>query len=58
MTNDITYCGSPAHFSRRSLLGAALGLSGINWLTPVAEHLARAADEQPRGTPAKSLIIL
>jgi len=51
-------CGSAAHFSRRSLLSAALGLSGIGWLTPVAERLARAAEEQPRGKPAKSLIIL
>src|SRR5688572_2089317 len=43
---------------RRSLLGATLGLSGIGWLTPVAERLARAAEERPRGQPAKSLIIL
>jgi uncharacterized protein (DUF1501 family) len=51
-------CGSPDHFSRRGLLGAALGLSGIAWLTPVAERLARAAEQQPRNQPAKSLIVL
>jgi uncharacterized protein (DUF1501 family) len=57
MTNDIYHCGSPAHFSRRSAL-AALGLSGIGWLTPLAERLARAAEEAPRGKPAHSLIVL
>lgn len=50
-------CGSPAHFSRRTLLqwGAA---SGIAWLTPVAEQLARAAESAPHGAPAKSVIVL
>jgi uncharacterized protein (DUF1501 family) len=51
-------CGSPAHFSRRSLLGAAAGASGIGWLTPLAERLARSAEQQPKGRPAKSLIVL
>src|SRR5437773_2517966 len=58
MTNYQTTCGSPAHFSRRSALQAAMGLSGIGWLTPLAERLACAADEAPRGKPAKSLIVL
>src|SRR2546423_15028979 len=48
-------CCSPAHFSRRGAL-AALGLSGIGWLTPLAERLARSAEDAPRGKPAKSLI--
>jgi hypothetical protein len=51
-------CGSPAHFSRRSALAAGLGLSGISWLTPVAERLTRAAEAVPRGNPARSLIVL
>src|SRR5688500_11668209 len=61
MTNDQTTtcgCGSPAHFSRRSALATALGLSGIPWLTPLAEQLARAAETAPRNNPAKSLIVL
>src|SRR5438045_8604902 len=51
-------CGSPAHFTRRSALHAAIGLSGIGWLTPVAERLARAANERQSGKPARSLIVL
>jgi hypothetical protein len=50
-------CGSPSHFSRRTLLKAA-SLSGLCWLTPLAERLARAAETEPRGKPAKSVIIL
>jgi uncharacterized protein DUF1501 len=57
MTNDI-HCGSLSHFSRRSFAQAALGLSGIAWLTPLAERLARAADKEPTGKPAKSVIML
>ncbi len=51
-------CGSPAHFSRRSLLGAAVGISGLAWLTPLAERLARAEEAAPKGAPARSLIVL
>src|SRR6476646_3214520 len=58
MTNHITHCGSSAHFQRRSFLQAAMGLSGIAWLTPLAERLARATDEEPAGKPAKSVIVL
>jgi hypothetical protein len=52
------HCGSTAHFTRRSAFAAAMGLSGINWLTPLAKCLAQAAEEAPRGKPAKSLIVL
>jgi hypothetical protein len=55
MTNN---CGSHEHFTRRSLISAAFGFSGIHWLTPLAEQLARAAEKQPKGQPARSLIIL
>jgi hypothetical protein len=50
-------CGSPSHLHRRTLLKAA-GASGLCWLTPIAEILARAAEEAPRGAPAKSVILL
>jgi hypothetical protein len=51
-------CGSAAHFSRRSAIAAAMGFSGLTWLTPLAENLARAAEQSPHGKPAKSLILL
>ena len=35
-----------------------LGLSGLPWLTPLAEQLARANEASPRGEPAQSLILL
>jgi hypothetical protein len=50
-------CGSISHFNRRTLLKAA-GASGLCWLTPLAETLARAAEKAPRGAPAKSVILL
>jgi uncharacterized protein (DUF1501 family) len=43
---------------RRTILKGALGASGLAWLTPVAEQLARAAEQAPQGAPAKSLIVL
>lgn len=43
--------------NRRTLLKAA-GVSGLGWLTPVAEALSRAAEQAPGGEPAKSLIVL
>jgi hypothetical protein len=58
MQNDLLLCGSPAHFSRRSVIQAALGLSGIGWLTPLAERLARADETKLNSKPAKSLIVL
>ncbi|MBT7817631.1 MAG: DUF1501 domain-containing protein, partial [Polaribacter sp.] len=44
------------HFHRRSLLKMA-GLSGLSWLTPMAERLARTAEADRKGK-AKSLIVL
>jgi uncharacterized protein (DUF1501 family) len=57
-TMDSFHCGTAAHFSRRNLLGVAAGLGLANWLTPVAESLARAAGKLPSGAPARSLIVL
>lgn len=50
-------CCGPDHFHRRTLLKAA-GASGLCWLTPLAEVLARASEAAPRGMPAKSVIVL
>ena len=50
-------CGGEDHFNRRRLLQAA-GLSGLAWLTPLAESLSRAAEVVPRGAPAKSVILV
>ena len=57
MNNAHEYsCGSRSHFDRRTILKMA-GLSGLSWLTPMATHLARADEANPR-TKAKSLIVL
>ncbi|MCB1203953.1 MAG: DUF1501 domain-containing protein [Verrucomicrobiae bacterium] len=51
-------CGSPCHasaWSRRRLLKGSV-LTGIGWLTPLAQHLARSS-EQSNKRP-KSVIIL
>ena len=56
MTSDPA-CHSPDHFTRRTLLRAA-GLSGMAWLTPLAERLARADEQSPRARAAKSVIVL
>ncbi|MBW3598228.1 MAG: DUF1501 domain-containing protein [Planctomycetes bacterium] len=56
MSNLFPACGSLSHFNRRTLLTAA-GASGLCWLTPVAEILARDA-EQTRSARAKSVILL
>lgn len=50
-------CGSLSHLHRRTLLKAA-GLSGIGWLTPLAESLSRAAEKDVSGKPPKSVIVL
>ncbi len=50
-------CLSADHFSRRTLLRAA-GASGLLWLTPIAEMLARAEESAPHGKPAHSIIVL
>ncbi len=55
--NDSSSCGTLSHFNRRTLLQAA-GMSGICWLTPLAERLARAAEKSPKGAPAHSVIVL
>src|SRR5580765_8314294 len=55
--NDFSSCGTLSHINRRTLLKAA-GLSGICWLTPLAERLARAAEKSPKGAPAHSVIVL
>jgi uncharacterized protein (DUF1501 family) len=57
MNSDNAACGSLSHLNRRTLLKAA-GLSGLCWLTPLAERLAQAAEKEPRGKPAKSVIVL
>ncbi len=59
MTNfdPIIGCGTASHFNRRTLLKAA-GLSGVAWLTPVAQSLARAAEKEASGAKPKSVIVL
>ncbi|QDU31578.1 hypothetical protein ETAA8_67380 [Anatilimnocola aggregata] len=57
MQNSPGFCNSASHFSRRGAL-QALGLSGISFLTPLAEKLARAAESEPRGSTPRSLIVL
>ena len=50
-------CGTHSHFHRRTLLKAA-GLSGLGWLTPVAEALSRADEKAVPGKRPKSVIVL
>lgn len=50
-------CNSVDHFSRRTLLKAA-GASGLLWLTPIAQQLARASEKESPGKPARSVIVL
>ena len=54
--NSALTCGGAAHFHRRGML-KLMGLSGLAWLTPVSEMLARAA-EKSTSASAKSLILL
>lgn len=54
-SSDHPACGSPSHVNRRTLLKAA-GASGLCWLTPVANLLAREAET--RKARAKSVIVL
>ena len=51
-------CGSSAHVSRRALLGAGLGVSGLAWLTPLVERLARGQEAAKGAARARSLIVL
>ena len=48
-------CGSSSHLNRRTLLKAA-GLSGMCWLTPLAEILSRASEQKSQRP--KSVIVL
>jgi uncharacterized protein (DUF1501 family) len=58
MSNNFPFaCNSTDHFSRRTLLKAA-GASGLLWLTPIAQQLARANETEPSGKPARSVIVL
>lgn len=50
-------CGGAGHFSRRTLLQAA-GLTGLSWLTPVADLLAVDVERVPKGKPARSVILI
>jgi uncharacterized protein (DUF1501 family) len=50
-------CLRGVDLSRRGLL-RLLALGGAGWLTPLAELLAREADERPGHEPAQSLIFL
>ncbi len=59
MTRPAAYslgCGGIDHWNRRSLLKMA-GLSGLCWLTPLANRLALAHQKNPRKRP-KSVIVL
>lgn len=55
--NEEHACGSPDHYSRRTLLKLA-GMSGLAWLTPVSRLLALEQEKAPSGRPARSVIIL
>jgi uncharacterized protein (DUF1501 family) len=48
-------CGNSSHFNRRTLLQAA-GMSGLCWLTPLAQSLSRASEKKPKRP--KSVIVL
>ena len=50
-------CGSLDHVNRRTLLKAA-GLSGLAWLTPLAQVLADSQEKLAPRTPARSVILL
>ena len=57
MHSECNSCRSADHFNRRTLLKAA-GWGAASWLTPLAEILARNAEQQPRGATAHSIIML
>ncbi|MCA9123128.1 MAG: DUF1501 domain-containing protein [Planctomycetales bacterium] len=50
-------CGDWSHLHRRTLLKTA-GISGMSWLTPVAEALSRADEREASGRPPRSVIVL
>ncbi len=49
-------CGAD-HWSRRTLLQAG-GAAALSWLTPLGTLLARDAEKDPKGAPARSVIVL
>jgi len=51
-------CASWHRMSRRRALGYSSALAGLSWLTPLAEKLARSAENQPSGKRAKSLLMI
>ncbi|MEQ1862020.1 MAG: hypothetical protein ABMA13_19040 [Chthoniobacteraceae bacterium] len=56
--NDLhSACGSSDHITRRTLLKGAC-LTGLTWLTPLADLLALEAENAPGGKPARSVILL
>ncbi len=50
-------CGSAEHWSRRAVLRGSAA-AGVGWLTGLAGKLAMAEEKQPRGKPARSLIMI
>jgi hypothetical protein len=50
-------CGTCGHINRRTLLKFA-GLSGLSWLSPVAQQLAGQTPAERKGRPAQSIIVL
>jgi uncharacterized protein (DUF1501 family) len=57
MTGLDPACYSADHFARRTLL-QGVGLAGLSWLTPLAERLARAAEQESPKARAKSVVVL
>ncbi|MDF1814145.1 MAG: DUF1501 domain-containing protein [Verrucomicrobiales bacterium] len=53
--NDVS-CGSADHWARRRVLKAA-GLSGLSWLTPMADQLALAADLGKTARPRSVILV-
>ena len=51
-------CHSASHLTRRSMLRGAAGITGISWLTPLADLLAVEAATAPKGKSARSVILL
>lgn len=50
-------CGTASHLNRRTLLKMG-AVSSMSWLTPLGTTLARQDEQQPSGSPAKSVIVL
>lgn len=50
-------CQNNIHLPRRSLLRGT-GVAGVSWLTSLADLLAVEAENAPKGSPARSVILL